>query len=233
MPRSIRKRTDASSPAGTHAGAARPRRSPNAFLSALAAAALGLLLSSCVDTKVDISITRDGSGRLKASYGVAGMLSALQGYEAASDLAALPLDRAAADARARTSPGTAIVSFASRRDGEALRIDLEMTFASPQALLSFLDPSGKRFHYTSSATGQSVRATLAPGEGQGSMDPDLAAYIDAAFPSALLSVNIAFPGTVKVAGIGTTGPDGRSLSFSSPIPALLESKEPIIWEFRW
>lgn len=229
MPRSIPKCTDA----GPRAAAARSRRSANAAPAFLAVAALVILLSSCVDTKVDMAISRDGSGRLKATYGVSGMLSALQGYEGASDLAMLPLDRAAADSRSRDAPGTAIVSFSSRRDSEALVIGLEMTFASPQALLAFIDPSGKRFHYTSSATGQSIRATLAPGQGQGGMDPDLVAYIDTAFPGATLSIAIAFPGAVKVAGIGTASPDGRTLTYSSPIPALMESKDPIIWEFRW
>lgn len=198
---------------------------------ALAAAAIALLLSSCADTRIEISFARDGSGRMKARYGVAAMMSALQGYEGAADLVSLPLDRASADARAKAAQGVTITSFASTQDTEALIVDLDLAFSSPAALLAFLDPTAKRLHLTSGATGQSIRATLAPG--QGGIDPDLGAFIEAAFPQATLSVSISFPAPIKVAGIGSSSPDGRTLTYTSPLPALIESKEPVVWEFRW
>mgnify|MGYP001179656127 CR=1 FL=1 len=200
---------------------------------ALVAAALVLLLSSCADTKLEISFARDGTGRMKAHYGVSAMMSALQGYEGSADIVSLPLDRASADARAQAAQGITITSFASKQDSDAVMIDLDLAFTSPAALLAFLDPQAKRLHLTTSSTGQSIRAMLAPGQGQGGMDPDLIAFVETAFPTATLSVTISFPVPVKVAGIASTSADGRTLTFTSPIPALIESKEPIIWEFRW
>lgn len=199
----------------------------------LVIATLALLLSSCADTKIEISFARDGTGRMKAHYGVAAMMSALQGYEGASDIVSLPLDRASADARAQAAQGITITSFASKQDSEAVMIDLDLGFSSPAALLAFLDPQAKRLHLTTSATGQSIRAALAPGQGQGGMDPDLVAFMEAAFPQATLSISISFPAPVKVSGIASQSPDGRILTYTSPLPALIESKEPVIWEFRW
>ena len=200
---------------------------------ALAFVALALLLSSCADTRIEISFARDGTGRMKAHYGVAAMMSALQGYEGSSDILSLPLDRTSADARAQAAQGITITSFASKQDSEAVTIDLDLGFSSPAALLAFLDPQAKRLHLTTSATGQSIRATLAPGQGQGGMDPDLVAFVEAAFPPATLSISISFPAPVKVAGIASPSPDGRILTYTSPLSALIESKEPVIWEFRW
>ena len=221
MHRSIPKRT---SP--------RFRPSRRAVL-ALVAAALALLLSSCTDTRLEISIARDGTGRMKAHYGVSAMMSALQGYEGAADIVSLPLDRASADARAQATQGITIASFVSKQDSEAVIVDLELAFASPAALLSFLDPQAKRLHLTTNATGQSIRATLSPGQGQGGLDPDLVSFIETAFPEAKLSISISFPAAVKVAGIASTSADGRTLTYASSLSALIESKEPVVWEFRW
>jgi len=170
---------------------------------------------------------------MKARYGVSAMMSALQGYEGAADIVFLPLDRASADARAQAAPGVTITSFASKRDSEAVMVDLDLAFSSPAALLSFLDPQAKRLHLTTSATGQSIRATLAPGQGPGGLDPDLVSFVETAFPEATLSITVSFPAPVKVAGIATASADGRTLTYTSPLPALLESKEPVVWEFRW
>jgi hypothetical protein len=200
---------------------------------ALVASALALLLSSCADTRLEISFARDGTGRLKARYGVSAMMSALQGYEGAADIVSLPLDRASADARAQAAPGATITSFSSKRDGEAVMVDLDLAFTSPAALLAFLDPQAKRLHLTTSATGQSIRATLAPGQGPGGLDPDLVSFVETAFPQATLSISVSFPAPVKVAGIASTSADGRTLTYTSPLPTLLESKEPVVWEFRW
>ena len=223
MHRSIPKRTS-------------PRFRPSLRLAlALAAAALALLLSACADTRLEISFARDGSGRMKARYGVSSMMSALQGYEGAADIVSLPLDRASADARAQAAQGVTISSFASKQDGESLMVDLDLAFGSPASLLAFLDPQAKRLHLTTGATGQSIRATLAPGQGQGQggLDPDLVSFIETAFPQAALSISVSFPAPVKVAGIATASADGRTLTYTSTLAALIESKEPVVWEFRW
>jgi hypothetical protein len=208
-------------------------RPPRLGAAILAAAALAILLSSCTDTTIEISFARDGTGRMKAHYGVAAMMSALQGYEGSAEILTLPLDRASADARARTAQGVTITSFASKQDSEAVTIDLDLGFSSPAALLAFLDPQAKRLHLTTSATGQSIRATLASGQGPGGMDPDLVSFIETAFPRASLSIGISFPAPVKVAGIASASADGRVLTYTSSLPALIESREPVIWEFRW
>ena len=208
-------------------------RARRAITSLLVLLALSSLLSSCVDTRAEITFSRDGSGRMKLGYGLSRMVKALVDYPGSDDLMLLPLSSAEIAARATAAQGVTIVSFASKEGTDAITADLELTFTSPAALVRFLDPAGKRFHYTGGATGQSISATLYAGLGPAGAARELAGFYDAAFAPYSLNIAISFPVAVKVPGIGRLSADGRSLSYNIGLPALLSSPDPVVWEFRW
>jgi hypothetical protein len=196
-----------------------------------------------MDVEADATIARDGSGSAKLHYIVPKMVAALDFLEARERLLPLPTTRENADAQAAGAPGLTISSFNVAETPETMVVDLEISFASPQALCAFIDPSGARASYAAAAALHSLHlaflnAAVSPSSaggsaGTGAIDPDLARFIDAAFGAYSVRLTLHLPSQAKSAGSGSVSRDGLDLSWSSPVPALLKSVPPLSWDFSW
>jgi hypothetical protein len=122
-----------------------------------------LTLSSCLGVQADISIRSDGSGRITLEYRVSQMLEAMGRLDGNERWPAVPVGRADFERSVARIPGLRLLSFSShnvRRTSDTpgsggsastgshdLVTRAELEFADIDALLAFLDSTGKRGSY--------------------------------------------------------------------------------------
>ena len=211
-------------------------RLPARAAAALAAGFLAcLLLSSCVDIVAKARIGPDGSGDLDLSLLVSRMAVPIASLGAERRLLPFPLSK---DDFARAVAGSAGLSLSSysREEGDdSVSIKARIAFATPAALAAFLDPSGKRALYSEAGGRRSLRLVISEG---GTVDPDIAKLVDAAFASYRVSLALLLPverigATLTPAEGGSSSVTGSTAEYSNSTAALMKSAKPIEWEIVW
>ena len=117
-----------------------------AILLPLGFAAL-LLLNSCLGVSADISIRKDGSGRIALEYRVSQVLESMGRLDGNARRPAIPVGRADFERSLARIPGLRLVSHKTKdvpnaAGGRDLRTTAVLEFRDTAALLAFLDSSG-------------------------------------------------------------------------------------------
>jgi hypothetical protein len=202
-----------------------PRRS--AFV--LSSLVLLVLLSSCVDVDATANITASGSGRLAVHYAVSRMVSPVGALEASTRMIPFPVSRGDFESAVAATPGLSLVSYAAEERSDDIAVDVAISFSTPAALASFLDPAGKRAIYSDTDGKRSLRLTIA--EGGAELDPEVVKLVETAFASYTVKLAVVLPSRVLSAGIGKAS--GMRAEYASTITALVENAQPVIWEIVW
>jgi len=109
-----------------------------------------LTLDSCFGLAADITMNRDGSGKIAMEYRVSRMAEAIGRLDGNERWQIIPAGRADFERSMERIPGMRLVSFSSREEPSPKAADkdivnkVELEFKNTDALLAFLDPSGKR-----------------------------------------------------------------------------------------
>jgi hypothetical protein len=147
------------------------------------------LLASCVDCYAGIRIRRNGSGSISLEYRMSAELAALGGQDGNSRWLPVPVGPADFERSAARIEGLRYRSGSTRiRNGESVsRVRLD--FASPAALLSFLDGLGSS---SFEETGGRRRLTLSLLDGT-APEPAEAALQVALFEGRFIEIRFEFP----------------------------------------
>jgi hypothetical protein len=92
----------------------------------------------------DIQIRRDGSGRMILEYRFSRMAETIGRLDGNERWQIIPTGRADMERTVARIPGMRLVSFSSNEDTKDIVNKVTLDFDNAQALLKFLDPSGKR-----------------------------------------------------------------------------------------
>ena len=109
-----------------------------------------LTLNSCFGVSADITMRRDGSGRIAMEYRFSRMAEVLGRLDGNERWPIIPVGRADFERTIARIPDMRLVSFSSREEASPNGADkdivnkVELEFGNIEALLTFLDPSGKR-----------------------------------------------------------------------------------------
>jgi hypothetical protein len=118
-----------------------------------------------------------------------------------------------------------------------------MDFDRPEALAGFLDAAGQRARFIREE--QNHRLSLTLGGGIQHQSPELLELAETVFRGYTLDLDLTLPRDMKATLIdgsgreieqppaGTIRETARNIRFSSPMPALLSSTEPVRMEIRW
>jgi len=202
-----------------------------------------LLLSSCIDISMDITLNKDGSGTIALEYMVSQSLESLGRLDGNERWNTIPVGRADFERTMDRLPGMKLLSFSSREPGRYLATNAKMEFTNLRALMAFLDAGGLRSSLRGDAASGSIYLTIS--EGTGIKTPSLDKLIADISVSYFVRMSMTFPteGTLKITdakGIGIQAlPEslinsrGEQVSFIIPLYEVLSSTEGINAEFSW
>jgi hypothetical protein len=111
-----------------------------------------ITLNSCIGISSDIQMQKDGSGRITLEYRFSGMAETIGRLDGNQQWHIIPASRSDLERTLAQIPDIRLVSFSSRQrpsvNPQSSEKDIVNTvtlaFRNPQALISFLDSSGKR-----------------------------------------------------------------------------------------
>jgi len=107
-----------------------------------------IIFSSCIGFSADIKMRKDGSGRLVLEYRYSRMAESIGKLDGNERWQIIPAGRADMERTAARIDGMKLVSFTSKEDEKNIINKATLDFNSVQALVKFLDPSGRRANFS-------------------------------------------------------------------------------------
>ncbi|GHV95106.1 hypothetical protein AGMMS50293_14260 [Spirochaetia bacterium] len=138
-----------------------------------------VVLNSCIGVSADITVRADGSGKIALEYRVSRMAEALGRLDGNERWQTIPAGRADFERSLARLPGMRLVSFSTKNEtnsGGDIINNAELEFKNIDALLAFLDPSGKRSAFSRENGTNKLSLTLldpASSTAPGAPDPQL------------------------------------------------------------
>lgn len=195
---------------------------------AIAAAIILALLSSCVGIDADARIGADGAVDLSLVYTVSKSVDELGKLGSNASYLPLPIGRDELELAA-TRAGGSLGSW-SRSDGpDAISVKAAFRFPNPAAFALFMDPSGELAAYAEAGGRKTLTLTLS--RGLEPADPELAEFVRVAFESYRIAIRFRLP-KAPTASSGLSA-SGQTLSFSRPAAELYSAAEPVVVSFSW
>jgi hypothetical protein len=197
-------------------------------------------LGSCIGSRSDITLHRDGSGSINMEYRVSRAAESLGKQGGNEAWPPLPVGREDFERTLARTPGLRLRSFKLETGEKDLVYKVKLDFSRPEALLGFLDAPGQRARWME---GEGLALTLGtPGENP---DPAFRETVAAAFEGYEYEFRFTLPGPASLrlsdgAGREREPPrdsrvsaEGNRASFSCPMAELLVLTEPLVMEIRW
>jgi len=102
-----------------------------------------LIFNSCLGLSLDITMNKDGSGRMVMEYRISQMLENMGAFDGNESMPAIPLSREDWTKAFERNNGVKLVSYSSKKDKQDTIINVTLDFKDEAALLSLLDPFGE------------------------------------------------------------------------------------------
>ena len=103
-----------------------------------------LILNSCLGISTDIQMRKDGSGKITLEYRFSRMAEAIGRLDGNERWNIIPVGRADWERTITRIPDIKLVSFSSSEKAQDIVNKATLEFKNTDALLKFLDPTGKR-----------------------------------------------------------------------------------------
>jgi hypothetical protein len=202
------------------------------------------LLNSCVGLSMEIQMRRNGSGKLILEYRVSRMAESLGRLDGNENWPIIPSGKADFERTIARIPGMRLVSFSSNEGAQDVVTNVTLEYDNTDALLKFLDPSGRRASLN--MENQSGRLDIILNEPVSSnYDEDLLKLVRQVSAGYGLSISFSAERNSALSftdGEGTaaqaptaaqTVTSGRKTSISIGITDLLDIKEGLGVSFNW
>jgi len=106
------------------------------------------ILNSCIGISADIQMRKDGSGSITLEYRFSRMAETAGRLDGNEKYPVIPIGRADWERSVQRVEGMKLVSFSSREDAKDIINKATLNFTNTDALLKFLDHSGRRASVT-------------------------------------------------------------------------------------
>ena len=103
-----------------------------------------LIFNSCLGLSLDITMNKDGSGRMVMEYRISQMLENMGAFDGNESMPTIPLSREDWTKAFERNSGVKLVSYSSKKDKQDTIINIALDFKDEAALLSLLDPFGEK-----------------------------------------------------------------------------------------
>jgi len=211
---------------------------------------LGLALGSCIGLSADITMRRDGSGRISLEYRISQMAEDIGRLDGNEQWPVIPTGRRDFERTIARIPDMRLVSFSSREetapDGKNKNIvnKVEMEFSNPQALTFFLDPSGRRASLIRENNSNKLTITILDSIPQ-QVDEDLLALVKQVSAGYKLDLSFSADGNsalniedvngrlIEVPAETEIVSSGKKVSLAMGIDSLFNLKQGLLVNFNW
>jgi hypothetical protein len=200
------------------------------------------ILTSCIGVSSEIEVRKDGSGTIELEYRIARFMESLGKLDGNERWLPLPVGRADFERTLARIEGLRMTAFSSRDDGRDIINTVKLEFSDLDALLRFLDASGRRAALF--REGEGYRLSLGFG-GVKNADPDLLELVSSVSGGYELRCYLTLPGEASLSftdgegrprsgpPAGTAVSEGKRVGFSSPMTEILSSEEAVVMDIRW
>ena len=197
---------------------------------------LSFALLSCIGVNADIVFNADNSGSITLEYRVNHALMNLGQFDSNEAYPILPLGRNDFERTLSRVPGLSLVSHNIRTEDLDTVIRARLRFADIDALLGFLDQSGRGAIYVNEHNSQKLILVL--GTGHMSRNNDIDDFIRDISASYNISFSFSFPAEASLALLDDQGQDfnaaihinprGRNIGFSVALENVLYADNGLI-----
>lgn len=191
-----------------------------------------LLLSSCITVNERLSINTDGSGTVQLSYQIARIALDLpsSGSVRTIPLPASPNDFASA---VRKVKGLTLTSFTPEETPAGVGATAGIAFTGVADLSQVLGASsGMGFNLVQNGGSTLFRQTIYPGNPKG-VSVETLALVKNLFGTERLVFSLRAPAAIQSTNLGTLSRDGRTASYTTTVPDIIQARRPVVWEVRW
>ncbi|MDR2952749.1 MAG: hypothetical protein LBU82_05865 [Treponema sp.] len=198
-------------------------------------------LASCVGVSADIQMRRDGSGTIALEYRYSRMAETIGRLDGNEKWQIIPLGRADWERTIARLPGMKLASFSAREKENDIVNNVTLEFKNTEALLAFLDSSGKRASF---AGGNRLDITLLEAPSS-AIDPGLLDLMKQVSQGYRFKISFSAEGNSALALSNAAGgafvppadaqiiTAGKKVSLDIGTGGLLSLKEGLILSFTW
>jgi hypothetical protein len=194
-----------------------------------------MLLSSCIGVNADMVLRANGSGSITLEYRVSQFLESLGKLDGNENWPLIPVGRADFERSVQRIDGLKLVSFASKKQEPDVVYTVKLAFSTLDALVRFLDATSNHAVLTREAGKTRLSLTLSRGK---DIDPELLSLFTSVSQPYSIALSLSTPNNAAlsvsgdIAGVSIV-PNGRKVSFSAPLPALLKQGTSATVDIQW
>lgn len=185
------------------------------------------LLVSCLTTETEVTLRRDGSGRIDLSYEIDRGAWETGVFDDSDVARPIPVTRYEFEEAAIQIDGLELRSHRVSGSDETVTVNATVAFDSIEALRRFLGPGSLEVEL--SDDGGVWRQVVA--EGRGAQEGGAAALAES-LEEYSMSFRIDPPGQITATN-GVLVGDGDAATFSVPLSDVVRATSEIVWEARW
>jgi hypothetical protein len=198
----------------------------------LVAAAVALLLSSCIGIESEIRIRQDGSGVLTLSYTVSQFIKNIDAGRSEKQLP-LPVNEEDFRRSAESIEGLRLTNLEEREDEENIYIQAELEFDNVEAVNALGRDGQIGITLETQGGTTTFRQLIYEGQQGEEITEESLEMIETFFEGYELVYSVTVPAEVRDHTLGELGPDGRTVTYTITVPEILKTSEPLVLEVTW
>jgi hypothetical protein len=204
-----------------------------------------LVFSSCVGVSMEIVLRGDGSGTIALERRLSRELESLGKLDGNERWPVIPVGKADLERSVARVEGLSLRSFSEKTTAADVVYQARLDFATPAALLRFLDNTGQRASLSREGSENRLVLSFNHAAGRVAADEKLLELAASSFEGYALVFGVTLPqapelrvvdgrgALVESPPAGTALVQGNRVSFSAPMADLLSAAEPARLEIVW
>jgi hypothetical protein len=191
-----------------------------------------VLLSSCIGIESDLRIRQDGSGVLTLSYTVSQFIKNIDAGRSEKQLP-LPVNEEEFRRSAERIEGLRLTDLVEREDEENVYIRAELEFDNVEAVNALGREGQLGITLETQGGTTTFRQLIYEGQQGEEVTEESLKMIQTFFEGYELVYSVTVPAQVRDHTLGVLAPDGRTVTYTTTVPDILRTSEPLFLEVVW
>ena len=191
-----------------------------------------VLLSSCIGIESDLRIRQDGSGVLTLSYTVSQFIKNIDAGRSEKQLP-LPVNEEEFRRSAERIEGLRLTDLEEREDEENVYIRAELEFDNVEAVNALGREGQLGITLETQGGTTTFRQLIYEGQQGEEVTEESLKMIETFFEGYELVYSVTVPAQVRDYTLGVLAPDGRTVTYTTTVPDILRTSEPLVLEVVW
>jgi hypothetical protein len=191
-----------------------------------------VLLSSCIGIESDLRIRQDGSGVLTLSYTVSQFIKNIDAGRSEKQLP-LPVNEEEFRRSAERIEGLRLTDLVEREDEENVYIRAELEFDNVEAVNALGREGQLGITLETQGGTTTFRQLIYEGQQGEEVTEESLKMIQTFFEGYELVYSVTVPAQVREHTLGVLAPDGRTVTYTTTVPDILRTSEPLFLEVVW